>query len=109
MSQLLQLVLGLSPLRAGLVQLPVSLIMPLVTPRVPRIVDRVGVRPEVATGLGLVPLGMLGLAQARTDSSVWLVVGALVPMAFGIAGTGAPLTTLMVSAVPPAGRASARP
>ncbi|HKY64863.1 MAG TPA: MFS transporter, partial [Acidimicrobiales bacterium] len=100
-SQLLQLVLGLSPLRAGLVQLPVSLIMLLVTPRVPRIVDRVGVRPVVASGLGLVALGMLALAQARTDSSVWLVVGALVPVAFGIAGTGAPLTTLMMSAVPP--------
>ena len=99
-SQLVQLVLGLSPLRAGIVQLPVSLIMLLATPRVPRLVERVGVRAVVTGGLGLVGVGMLVLSRTGTGSSVWLVVGALVPMAFGIAGTGAPLTTLMMSAVP---------
>jgi EmrB/QacA subfamily drug resistance transporter len=100
-SQLLQLVMGLSPLQAGLVQLPVSLIMVAATPQVPRLVARTGARPVVAAGLGLVAVGMFVLSRLDAGSPAWAVSAAIVPMAFGIAGTGAPLTTLMMMAVPP--------
>ncbi|HEX6417494.1 MAG TPA: MFS transporter [Acidimicrobiales bacterium] len=101
-SQYLQLVLDVSPLRAGLVQLPVSVIMLAVAPQVPRAVERYGVRRVVPLALALVAVGMGVLATAGTGSSMLLVVLAMVPMAVGIAATGAPLTTLMMSAVPPA-------
>jgi hypothetical protein len=42
------------------------------------------------------------LAQLDAGSSAWMVAAAMVPTAFGIAATGAPLTTLMMAAVPPA-------
>jgi MFS family permease len=100
-SQFLQLVLGLSPLAAGFVQLPVSVIMLTVAPQVPRFVDRYGARRVVPVGLGLVALGMAILSQLSADSSSLLVCVALVPMAVGISATSAPLTTLMMSAVPP--------
>ncbi len=103
-SQFLQLVLGLSPLAAGLVQLPVSVIMLTVAPQVPRFVARFGARRVVPVGLGLVALGMGILSQLSADSSALLVCVALVPMAVGISATGAPLTTLMMAAVP-SGRA----
>lgn len=103
-SQYLQLVLDVSPLRAGLVQLPVSVIMLTVAPQVPRVVDRYGTGRVVPVALGLVAVGMGILATLGTGSPMLMVVVAMVPMAVGIAATGAPLTTLMMAAVP-AGRA----
>ena len=55
-------------------------------------------------GLALVALGLVVLSQLDASShplTVWL---AIIPMAFGVAATGAPLTTVLMSAVP-AGRA----
>ena len=43
--QFLQLVLGYSPLEAGAALAPMALVMIVVAPRVPRLVERVGVRP----------------------------------------------------------------
>jgi len=99
-SQFLQLVLGLSPLAAGLLQLPVSLIMLTVAPQVPRFVDRYGARHVVPVGLALVAVGMAILSQLDADSPALLVGLALVPTALGISATSAPLTTLMMAAVP---------
>jgi EmrB/QacA subfamily drug resistance transporter len=100
-SQLLQLVMGLSPLEAGLAQLPVSLIMLVVTPRMARVVERVGTRSVVTAGLVLLAGGLAALSRTGEGSSALVVCAALVPMAVGIACTGAPLTTLMMAAVPP--------
>ena len=101
-AQFLQLVLGVSALTAGFVQLPVSLIMLTVTPQVPKAVGRYGTRRVVAGGLALVGVGMAILAQLDSGASAWMVAAAMVPTALGIAATGAPLTTLMMAAVPPA-------
>jgi EmrB/QacA subfamily drug resistance transporter len=101
MAQFLQLVLGVSPLTAGLVQLPVSVIMLTVAPQVPRFVARYGISRVVPVGLGLVALGMAILSRLDASSSVLLVGAAMVPLAVGISATSAPLTTLMMAAVPP--------
>jgi len=100
-SQFLQLVLGLSPLSAGLVQLPVSVIMLSVAPQVPRFVDRLGARRVVPVGMTLVALGMAVLSQLDAGSSALLVGAAMVPLGIGISATAAPLTTLIMAAVPP--------
>jgi len=103
-AQFLQLVLGLSALQAGLLQLPMSAVMLLVAPRVPRVSARYGVARVVPVGLGFVAAGLIVLSQLGASShplTVWL---AIIPMAFGVAATSAPLTTVLMSAVP-AGRA----
>ena len=103
-AQFLQLVLGLSALEAGLLQLPMSAVMLLVAPRVPRVSARYGVARVVPVGLGFVAAGLIVLSQLGASShplTVWL---AIIPMAFGVAATSAPLTTVLMSAVP-AGRA----
>jgi EmrB/QacA subfamily drug resistance transporter len=100
-SQFLQLVLGLSPLAAGFVQLPVSVIMLTVAPQVPRFVDRYGARRVVPVGMALVALGMAVLSQVDAGSSALMVGAAMVPMGVGISATAAPLTTLIMAAVPP--------
>jgi len=103
-AQFLQLVLGLSALEAGLLQLPMSAVMLLVAPQVPRVSARYGVARVVPLGLGFVALGLVVLSQLGASShplTVWL---AIIPMAVGVAATSAPLTTVLMSAVP-AGRA----
>jgi EmrB/QacA subfamily drug resistance transporter len=103
-SQFLQLVLGLSPLEAGLLVLPMSAVMLLVAPRVPRLSARYGVARVVPLGLGFVALGLLVLSQLGASSHPLMVWMAIIPMAIGVAATSAPLTTVLMSAVP-SGRA----
>ncbi|HLT70758.1 MAG TPA: MFS transporter [Acidimicrobiales bacterium] len=100
-AQFLQLVLGLSPFQAGLVQMPVSLTMLVVAPQVPRFVDRHGPRAVIATGLLLVAVGMAAATRLDEGTPAVMAAVALVPTAVGIAATGAPLTALMMAAVPP--------
>ena len=103
-AQFLQLVLGLSALEAGLLQLPMSATMLLIAPRVPRYVTRYGVARVAPVGLVFVGAGLAVLSLLGANShplTVWL---AIIPMALGVAVTGAPLTTVLMSAVPP-GRA----
>jgi hypothetical protein len=81
-----------------------SAVMLLVAPRVPRVSARYGVARVVPVGLGFVAAGLIVLSQLGASShplTVWL---AIIPMAFGVAATSAPLTTVLMSAVP-AGRA----
>jgi EmrB/QacA subfamily drug resistance transporter len=99
-AQYTQLVLGYSALEAGLTVLPVSFVMLALAPRVPRFVVRFGAARVVPVGLGLIACGLTILSRLGTDSSVWLVVLALIPLAAGIASTGNPLTTLVMSSVP---------
>jgi EmrB/QacA subfamily drug resistance transporter len=103
-SQFLQLVLGLSALEAGLLVLPMSAVMLLVAPRVPRVSARYGVARVVPVGLGFIALGLVVLSQLGTSSHPLTVWMAIIPMAIGVAATSAPLTTVLMSAVPP-GRA----
>ena len=103
-AQFLQLVLGLSALEAGLLQLPMSAVMLLVAPRVPSVSARYGVAASCPSASLSSPSGCVVLSQLDASShplTVWL---AIIPMAFGVAATGAPLTTVLMSAVP-AGRA----
>ncbi|HEY8525675.1 MAG TPA: MFS transporter [Acidimicrobiales bacterium] len=100
-AQYVQLVMGESPIVSGLVVLPQPVTMLLVAPRVPRLVERFGPRRVVPLGLGSMALGLVGLSLLDASSPTWTVSVALVPLAVGVASTGAPLTTLVMAAVPP--------
>ena len=100
-SQYFQLVLGYTPLESGLFQLPMAFVMIGLSPQVPKLVDRFGVRTGGARGPqlgGRRPRAVLaarrrhrpsGSSTARSCSS-----------AAGMALTMTPLTTLIMSAVP---------
>ena len=77
----LQQVLGLSAIEAGLVYLPGTLIMFLVSGATSQIGDRVSARVMIGVGLGLVSVGMALMTMAGADSS-WTVVlpGTIVAM-----------------------------
>jgi EmrB/QacA subfamily drug resistance transporter len=99
-AQYVQLVLGYSPLGAGLLMTPFALVMMVIAPRAPGLAARFGPANVAAVGLAGVALG---LAAFRTldvgDHGAELWVG-LLPMAVGMAITSTPLTTLVMSAVP---------
>lgn len=101
-TQYLQLVLGYRPLVAGLTMLPISLTMMLLSPQAPRLVARFGVSRVAGVGLGLVAGGLLAFSSLGQGSPVAAVYAAYLPMMVGMSISMTPLTTLIMSAVPPA-------
>ncbi len=108
-SQYLQLVRGLGPLSAGLVELPTTIASILVVAVVGVLVARLGTGRAVAAGLLFGALGLALIAAAEgADHHLWLVL-ALLPLGLGV-GVAMTLTVdAVVSAVPThrAGAASA--
>ncbi len=100
MAQYLQLVLDYSPLESGLVQLPFAFIIMTVAPRVPTAVARFGAARVVPVGLGFVATGLTLFSAVGVGSSLVALYAAVLPLAFGMAITMTPLTTLIMSSVP---------
>ena len=98
--QFLQLVLGYSPLEAGAALAPVAAVMITVAPRVPRLVERVGVRPVGPVGLGLMAIGLVIISTMDRSSSYWhLLAGGLV-FGLGMAFATTPATAAIVDSLP---------
>jgi EmrB/QacA subfamily drug resistance transporter len=98
--QFLQLVLGYSPLEAGAALAPIAIVMIAVAPRVPRLVERVGVRPVGPTGLALMAIGLFVMSTMDAGSSYWhLLAGGLV-LGLGMALSAPPATTAIVESLP---------
>jgi MFS transporter, DHA2 family, multidrug resistance protein len=100
-AQYLQLVLGYSPLEAGLWTVPSAggfIAGSMLAPMLVR-----SVRPAfvVAGGLAVTAVGLAILAQAEADSGVALVVAASVVIALGVAPAVTLATDLVVGCVPP--------
>jgi EmrB/QacA subfamily drug resistance transporter len=98
--QYLQLVLGYSPLQAGLALLPLAAMLMVISPRAPRIAHRLGVRSVGSAGLALMAGGFFIFSTLATSSSYWRFgIGALVT-GVGLALATAPATTAIVSSLP---------
>lgn len=100
MAQYLQLVLAYSPLESGLLQLPFAFIMMMTAPRAPRLVERFGAARVVPFGLSSTAVGLLLFSFVGVDSGLANIYVSMVPLAFGMAVTMTPLTTLIMSSVP---------
>ena len=99
-AQYFQLVLGYSPLESGLFQLPFAAIIMTVAPRVPTYVARHGAARVVPIGLCSTATGLALFSTVGVSSSLWQVYAAVLPLAFGMAVTMTPLTTLIMASVP---------
>ncbi len=98
-AQYFQLVLGFSPFKSGLLQLPMAVVMMIVAPQVPKVVARYGAARVVPFGLGLIAIGLSFFSQVGVDSSLFAIYLAIIPLAGGMATTMTPLTTLIMSSV----------
>jgi len=106
-TQFLQNVRGYPPQVTGLMMLPFSASVTIVSPLVGRMVGRFGARPPILVGLACMIVGLVVL-MIGGHGSTWVVIAGL-----GITGCGGalcltPITTLAMTSVPPqrAGMAS---
>jgi DHA2 family multidrug resistance protein-like MFS transporter len=100
-SQYLQLARDLSPLQAGLAQLPVAVAGILVIPLVGLLLAKLGLGRAIGFALltGAVGLTLLAILESN-ESLTWLVI-ALVPLGFGVAIAETLSVDAVVSAVNP--------
>jgi EmrB/QacA subfamily drug resistance transporter len=98
--QFLQLVLGYSPLEAGAALAPMAAVMIAVAPRVPRLVQRVGVRPVGPVGLGLMAIALLVISTMDRGSSYWHLLAGGLLLGLGMALAATPATTAIVESLP---------
>ena len=98
--QYLQFVLGYSPLEAGASILPMAVMLIAISPRAPRLAERLGVRAVGGTGLALMGVGFLVFTALGTDSTYWLFGTGAVITGVGLALATAPATTAIVSSLP---------
>jgi EmrB/QacA subfamily drug resistance transporter len=100
MTQYFQLVLGFSPLDAAIRLMPIAVIMLVVTPFTPRIVQRFGGNRSVAFGMGLIALGFALFTQLTIHTPFWYCWLCLAPLMTGVSLSMAPMTASIMSAVP---------
>jgi EmrB/QacA subfamily drug resistance transporter len=96
----LQSVLGLSPIKAGLVVLPCSLAAFAVSGSIGRILHRASPRLLIGCGMLLIAAGALAQAVIREGSGWAVVIPGLVLVGIGAGLTMAPLSATAMAAVP---------
>jgi EmrB/QacA subfamily drug resistance transporter len=99
-TQYFQLVLGYSPLGAGVRLLPMSAVMMFLAPQTPKLVVRFGANRVAGTGLLSVAAGLALYSLAGTDTGYPFVVLVFVVLAAGFSLAMSPMTTQLMSAVP---------
>ena len=106
--QYLQLVAGLSPLRAGVVTLPFSAAFIVGAMLTPAIVKRVSPADVMAGGLVIAAVGFVMLTRVGADSDVVLLVASTVVFSLGLAPLFTLTNDLIIGSAPPerAGAAS---
>jgi EmrB/QacA subfamily drug resistance transporter len=100
LTQYLQLVLGYGTLEAGVRMLPMPFTMMVAAPMSAKFVEKFGSRKVVSTGLLILGLGLLLLAQSDVDTPYWHLVVAIVTMAVGMGLSMAPSTTGIMASLP---------
>jgi EmrB/QacA subfamily drug resistance transporter len=96
----LQSVLGLSPIKAGLVVVPCSATAFVTSALVGRVMQRVSARILVGAGLLVIAAGVLAQAVVRSGSGYWVVIPGLAVVGIGAGLIMAPLSSAAMAAVP---------
>ena len=99
-TQYLQLVLGYSPLEAGIRVLPWAAVYMVSTTRSAGLVARFGQRRIVSTGLAIVGLGLLVLSRSTVDGNYAILAAGLMITAAGMGLTTAPSTGAIMQSLP---------
>ena len=105
-----QIVLGMSPLVAGLANVAMTVVIFACTPLVTKLMNRVGPRPMMIAGPLLAAAGLFYLTGITPDGSYWTqVLPALVLLGIGLSMLFVPVQNLALIGVEPhdAGAASA--
>jgi len=99
LSLYLQFVKGLSPQETGLVLVSQPLMMAVFSPLSGALSDRIEPRIVASLGMGLTCVGLFALASAGAQTSLALIVAALVVLGFGFALFSSPNANAIMSSV----------
>jgi DHA2 family methylenomycin A resistance protein-like MFS transporter len=95
-----QQIRGYSPLEAGLMFVPMTVLIMLMNLAGPAMAARFGVRAPIATGLGVMTLGLLGLLAVGSTTPVALLTVLVIPVGLGGSMAVPTLTAVLLEAVP---------
>jgi EmrB/QacA subfamily drug resistance transporter len=102
LTQFLQSVLGYTALEAGIRLLPMAGVMIVVSPLSAKLVERIGSKIVVATGLSLAGVGLVVASRLTAGASYPEVLVSLVVLAAGMALVMPPATESIMGSLPPA-------
>jgi EmrB/QacA subfamily drug resistance transporter len=100
LTQYMQFVLGYSPLEAGIRLLPFALIILVMSPLSARVVERLGTKVTVASGLAIAGTALALMTGLQVTSSYGQLVWRMMLMAFGQALVMAPATESIMGSLP---------
>jgi EmrB/QacA subfamily drug resistance transporter len=100
LTQFLQSILGYTPLEAGIRLLPMAGVMMVVSPLSAKVVERIGSKVVVATGLSAAAVGLIMASRLTAGASYPEVLIALVVLAAGLALVMPPATESIMGSLP---------
>ncbi len=100
LTQYLQFVLGFTPSEAGLRMMPLAITLMVVAPTSSRLVERVGTKRVVTTGLAIVAVALYLNTGLEVDSSYGQVVWRMMLLALGMGLVMAPATESIMGSLP---------
>ena len=102
LTQLLQFVYGYTALQAGIRMLPIAGAMMVVAPSSAKLVERVGTKLVVGTGMAIIAVGLVLTGNLSPADGYGPVAFAMVVLATGMALVMAPATEAIMGSLPPA-------
>jgi EmrB/QacA subfamily drug resistance transporter len=100
LTQFLQSILGYTPLEAGIRLLPMAAVMMVISPVSAKVVERIGSKIVVATGLSVAAVGLIIASRLTAGASYPQVLTALVVLAVGMALVMPPATESIMGSLP---------
>ena len=100
LTQYLQLVLGYTPLEAGVRLLPMAMTIMVVAPSSARLAERFGSRNVVTAGLAIIATGLVLMTQFGRHTGYAQLILTMMFTAVGMGLTSAPSTASIMSALP---------
>jgi EmrB/QacA subfamily drug resistance transporter len=100
LTQFLQSILGYTPLEAGIRLLPMAGVMIVISPLSAKVVERIGSKIVVATGLSVAAIGLIMASRLTAGASYPEVLASLVVLAVGMALVMPPATESIMGSLP---------
>jgi EmrB/QacA subfamily drug resistance transporter len=92
---------GFSPIRTGLALLPMVITMMIFSPISGGLINRLGARKLISTGMTITGIGILLMLLTSVNASYWMLLPSFVVMGFGMSFIWAPMTTAVLNSVEP--------
>ena len=100
LSQYLQFLLKYTPLQAGVRQMPVALVMIIVAPMAGLLVNKLGNKILVSTGMVVAATGLFMLSRTTVGSDYWNMLPSIIVLVIGMSLTMTPATESIMGSLP---------